>query len=362
MANDQGGTQFEALARRYWGMWGDAVRGGTGGMNPGLDGYRDALDTWVRAASGGSPDVSGLLENFNRQGKAWLAQMQQVAAQFAGREHTAHDVAAAWRSALADGNPFGQLFGGMQGQGMLPMAQWHQAAEPWLQGMRAEAGNLLGLPTFGFTREHQERLQEVGKAQMRWQQAFARYNMLLAETGQEAFTRFEAKLAEREEPGRQLTSVRALFDLWVDAAEEAYAQTALSTDYRHAYGELVNAQMQLRASQQALVEQAASTLGLPSRAELDGAHRKLAELERQVRRMQRQAGEGARAVATPAPPPRAPAKKTDARPARKPAAAKAVEVAKTPAKKAAAKVPKKPAKPAAKTTRKPATKTAARKR
>ena len=361
MADDHGNTEFEALARRYWGMWGDAMRGSPGGVTRGLDGYRDALDACVRMASGGSPDVSGVLENFNRQGKAWLAQMQQVAAQFAGRDHSARDIAAAWRNALGtSGNPFAELFGGMQGQGMLPMAQWHQAAEPWLQGMRTEAGNLLGLPTFGFTREHQERLQDVGKAQLRWQEAFARYNMLMAETGQDAFARFEAKLAEREEPGRQLASVRALFDLWVDAAEEAYAQTALSTDYRHAYGELVNAQMQLRANQQAIVEQAASALGLPSRTELDGAHRKLAELERQVRRMQRQAGEGDTIASPPAASP-APAK-TAARPARKPAVAKAVKAAKSPAKKASTKAPAKSAKTASKTTRKPAAKAAARKR
>ena len=63
----------------------------------------------------------------------------------------------------------------------------------------------------------------------------------MAKTSQDAYARFESKLAEREEPGRQLGSVRALFDLWVDAAEEAYAASALSLEYRKAYGELVNA-------------------------------------------------------------------------------------------------------------------------
>ena len=352
MADNTDGGDFEALARRYWGMWGDAMRE-AGGATPGFDGYRDALDAWVRAASGGRPAFDGVLENFNRQGKAWLAQMQQVAAQFAGREHSAQDIAAAWRNALGPAsNPFADLFKGMDGAGMLPMGQWQGSAESWLQGLRSEAGTLLGLPTFGFAREHQERLQAVGQAQLRWQEAFARYNLLMAQTGQDAFARFETKLAEREEPGRQLGSVRALFDLWVDAAEEAYAQTALSTEYRHAYGELVNAQMQLRANQHAIAEQAANALGLPGRTELDSAHRKIAELERQMRRMQR-AAEGSPAPATQ--PAATPVRTAPSKSAPRPAV-KAAPV-KPPAKKTAAKKPatkaagKAGAKPVKKTTR-----------
>ena len=140
----------------------------------------------------------------------------------------------------------------MRGPGLEGLEQWSEAAAPWLHAMRNEAAGTLGLPAFGFTREHQERLQAQAQAALRWQEALAAYNALMAKTSQDAYGRFESKLAEREEPGRQIDSVRGLFDLWVDAAEEAYAETALSPDYRKAYGELVNAQMQLRAATQAI--------------------------------------------------------------------------------------------------------------
>lgn len=341
-------NDFEALARRYWSMWGDAMRDAGAGAGSPKDGYREALDAWMRSATGARADFDGVLANVNRQGKAWLAQMQQLAAQFAGRDHSAADIAAAWRRALGPAaHPFTELFNGMDGAGMLPMDQWQGAAESWLQGTRNQAVEWLGLPTFGFAREHQERLQAVGKAQLRMHEAFARYNQLMAGAGQDAYARFEAKLAEREEPGRQLGSVRALFDLWVEAAEEAYARMALSTDYRHAYGELVNAQMQLRARQQAIVEQAARALGLPGRTELDSAHRKLAELERQLRRLQRQG----KAAAEPTP-----ATAAGTRAKEKPAKKVAP---KTPARNVAVKkVVKSPAAPrtSAKTTRTPAAK------
>lgn len=335
----QGSDDFEALARRYWGMWGDAMRGlaTQAGADAGMQGFRDALGAWSGAAGGSGFD--NVLGHFNRQNGDWFAQMQQVAARFAGRDHDARDVAQAWQQALG-GNPFEGLFQGMRGPGLEGLEQWNEAAAPWLHAIRNEAAGTLGLPAFGFTREHQERLQAQAQALLRWQEALAAYNALMAKTSQDAYGRFESKLAEREEPGRQIDSVRGLFDLWVDAAEEAYGQTALSPDYRKAYGELVNAQMQLRAATQAIAEQTANLLGMPSRTELDSAHRKIAELERMVRRMQRKDDVDDAAPRPTAAKPK-PTKRAAQAPGKKPVAKKAA--AKPAAKKATANATKKAA-------------------
>jgi class III poly(R)-hydroxyalkanoic acid synthase PhaE subunit len=149
---------------------------------------------------------------------------------------------------------------------------------------------------------------------------------------------FSAKLVARSAPGKALESARALFDLWIDAAEEAYAEVALSPEFRAAYGALVNAQMRLRQGVQREVEQAAAQLGMPTRTEVDAAHRRIAELERALRRMRDDAD------AAPAAAPRA----AKAAPAARPAAtAKRTAAPKPAAKKA---MPKKAA-PAARTKR-----------
>jgi class III poly(R)-hydroxyalkanoic acid synthase PhaE subunit len=347
----QGSGDFEALARQYWGAWGDALRGAApqSGMDAGLQGLRDALGAWTKAASGGQGGFDNVLGHFNRQNGDWFGQMQQLAAQFSGRDHSAQDVSRAWQQMLG-GNPFQGLFQGMRGPGLEGLEQWSEAAAPWLQNLRNEAASTLGMPAFGFAREHQERLQALAQAQLRWQDALAAYNALMAKTSQDAYARFESKLAERKEPGRQLGSVRALFDLWVDAAEEAYAQVALSPEYRKAYGERVNAQMQLRAGTQAIAEQTANLLGMPSRTELDSAHRKIAELERQLRRMQRKAEEGG--SVSPAPAKSASPPKPASKAVKKPAKQAMKQAAKPAGKKTAGKAVKqaatrKPAKPAA---------------
>jgi class III poly(R)-hydroxyalkanoic acid synthase PhaE subunit len=141
------------------------------------------------------------------------------------------------------------------------------------------------MPAFGIGREHQEHLQKLMQAQLDYQQREAAYNALMTQALQRAYDVFQDKLAEREEPGRQLTSARALFDLWIDAAEEAYAGVALSPEFREVYGAMVNAQMRLRSGIQREVERVCETFGMPTRTEVDAAHRKIAELERMLRRM-----------------------------------------------------------------------------
>jgi class III poly(R)-hydroxyalkanoic acid synthase PhaE subunit len=281
------GNDFESLARQYWSAWGEALRAGAPAAPSGLPDWKDAVDWWSRLAHGGRSEANDAVERFNRQARDWYGQMQQLAAQFAGQDASAADIAAEWKRALgASGeNPFPEMFRAMRGNGARGLEQWMEDASPWLDAMRREAGGWLGMPAFGLGREHQERLQKLAQAQLELQQRESAYNALMLKSLQRAYELFESKLAACEEPGRQLKSGRALFDLWIDAAEEAYAEIALSPEFREAYGALVNAQMRLRAGVQKEVELAGAMFGMPTRTEVDAAHRKIAELERALRRM-----------------------------------------------------------------------------
>lgn len=335
------GDDFEALARRYWAAWGDALRGavpGAGGMPgaagmPGLgampgfggmpafgavpgaaampgfgampgmeamagmggaeaatfgaDAWRQLIDGWSQVAQGGRAQADDAIAHFNSQARDWYARMQEVAARFAGQDSNAADVAKAWKDALgASGtNPFPEMLRSMQGHGLQGLGQWVESASPWLESLRSEGRSWMHLPAFGPAREQQERMQALARHMAHYQQASAEYNALLLKAQEQAFPIFEAKLAARNGPDQRIESARALFDLWIDAAEEAYAEAALSPEFRRVYGALVNAQMRVRAGVQRMVEDACAQVGMPTRTELDGAHRRLAELEREVRRL-----------------------------------------------------------------------------
>ena len=172
-----------------------------------------------------------------------------------------------------------------------------------LETLQRQLGPWLQSPAFGPGREHQARWQALLRAQQDYQAHSRDYVEQIKQALDDAFTLFEQRLAEHEQPGNQLTSARAMFDLWIDAAEEAYAKVALSEPFQAVYAALGNAQMRLRAATQQEIERLTESFGLPTRTEMDAAHRRIAELERLVRRMAGGAGPG-----RPATPPVAPKK------------------------------------------------------
>ena len=188
------------------------------------------------------------------------------------------------------GNPLGDALRDVAGKSAKGFEQMMQSFAPMMPTLQnvgfdaaREAKSWLRVPAFGFMREHQEHYQKMAAAMLDYQEQNARYNALIMRSSQRGFELFEGKLAAHEEPSRQIDSLRALYDLWVDAAEEAYAEIAMSPEFREVYGNLVNAQMRVRSAIQQEAERVATDFGMPTRTELDSIGQRLHELRRELR-------------------------------------------------------------------------------
>ena len=104
---------------------------------------------------------------------------------------------------------------------------------------------------------------------LQYQDAMSGYNRLMLDASQRAIGKFESLLAAREEQGRRLETLREVYDLWIDAAEDGYAEVSLSPEFRTAYGNLVNKQMTVRKLVQTEVERYTGQFGMPTRTEVD---------------------------------------------------------------------------------------------
>lgn len=377
-------ADLEQLARRYWDTWREALQrtmpgagdwstgaasampgmAGSSSVPGGADAWREAMRWWAPEAAPSQPGMEAL-EQFQAMAGPWLERIAQVATQFAGRDASPQAIAGAWREAMG-ANPLGEMFARMQGEGVVGWGDWVQRLRPWLEGADGSGGrDAFSLPTFGLMREHQERWQQSARAFSSYQQSQQGFQSLLMQASNDAFGIFERKLRERD-PATPIETPRALFDLWIDAAEEGYAEVALSPAFRTAYAEMVAGQMRLRQAVQREIEQACRALDLPTRTELDGAHRKIADLERAMRRLRDRIdglddAQGRPVAASKEPPRRragptvvmdTPAADNSARQTRK-------SSGKTPARNTAAKRARRPAASAAAAP--PAKKTAARK-
>lgn len=181
--------------------------------------------------------------------------------------------------------PFSQAFNGIDSAGAEGFVrQW----QTWLQNAQQTGfGDLAGAgrttPAFGLNREQQMQQQSFAAAVMESVQATARYQALIQQANAQGMERMQDRLAQHAEPGRQIDSLKALYDLWVDCAEEAYAQIALSDEFRDAYGNMVNAQMRVRQLQQSKTEELCKEFGIPTRSEVSSLGERLQQLRRDLR-------------------------------------------------------------------------------
>lgn len=182
------------------------------------------------------------------------------------------------------GQPFAQAFAGIDNAAAHGFAQQWQA---WLQAMQPRFDTMpTGFgesPAFGYTRERQLQQQALADAIRDYLDTSSRYQALILRANAEGFERLQAKLGVHGEPGRQVESLKALYDLWVDAVEDAYAEIALSDEFRDAYGAMVNAQMHVRQLQQKQLQSVCRELGMPTRGEIDSLGKRVQELRRELR-------------------------------------------------------------------------------
>lgn len=211
--------------------------------------------------------------------------MQGVAA--AGASQPGADWQTLLRAWAGSGNqPFTQAFNGIDNAAAQGFVQQWQA---WLQSMQAGGFSMPAaatgpVPTFGLQREQQMQQQELAAAIQAALEANARYQELIQRANAQGLERLQARLAQRDAASPPIESLRALYDLWVDAVEDAYAEIALSDEFRTAYGEMVNTQMRVRQLQQRQTGQLYRELGLPTREEVSSLGERLQQLRRDLRK------------------------------------------------------------------------------
>ncbi len=172
--------------------------------------------------------------------------------------------------------------------------QFSGAPMPWSADIEAAPPggaartSAFDAPALGATREQQLRWQRMGEAWQRIDGAQRRLQRLWADTLREAAAAFTAQCLQRpmpdpaaQPPGPEVPL--ALYDAWIDCAEQAYARMAHGEAFGSAQAEFVNASGQWRQELQALIEQWAKLLDLPTRSEVSTLSRRLKSVEERLR-------------------------------------------------------------------------------
>jgi class III poly(R)-hydroxyalkanoic acid synthase PhaE subunit len=158
----------------------------------------------------------------------------------------------------------------------------------FLDAYEVTFGRFLSSPSVGYSRESSERLLRGFDAWVDMSRAAADFQTELANTGLHAIEQLVKRLVDMSETGEQVTSLRQLFDLWVDTVDAAYVELFGSDSFTVLQGRFVNTTMIFRQRQAELLDEMMEALGLPGRKEVDEIHRHMHDLRRELRYAKRE--------------------------------------------------------------------------
>jgi class III poly(R)-hydroxyalkanoic acid synthase PhaE subunit len=354
--------------QKYWNSWADMAQRGMKTPEAPKNPLADGLSQWWQAVSPMAPptgrdvfdrlmDVSkgyySLAERFmsgaqtNKDGgmeaiNGWLDGMQKMWTD--------------WSQTGASFRP-DSMFGGNQFKGLttfwdLPMDTWNRLAANVMpmpgdftkafhpegaQMGREQMNKFLSIPAVGYTRESQEQYQVLAQRQMDYMSAMQSYQAAFGRLGMETTKAFQQSLQARAKEGKPISSLRELYDQWVEMSEASYADFVMTQEYQTLYGRLVNSLLALKQQMARMVDQTLEAMHMPTHAEISTLqcrqqelrrdnlklHKEIKSLQAQVDALRNAMLQGEQAEDAPKA-----AAKTVSKPAAKPAAAKPAAKAK----------------------------------
>ncbi|MEN8800367.1 MAG: class III poly(R)-hydroxyalkanoic acid synthase subunit PhaE [Thiogranum sp.] len=303
--------------RKYWDAWMDMTRqvGGAATASQAPDNpWVSALEQWWKAVSpmaGGSPPpLQDFFDKLIGMGKSYFSMAERVAG-MPGNNQKAGDAVSDWLDQMRKAcDAWGASLGAQQDPHMrdfmsfwdMPLDTWQrtmssfspfpgdflkalhpEGADAMAGDMREHLDRFLSMPGVGYSRESQEQYQHLARLVLDYQKAMQDYAIALSKVGVKSTDRFQEKLAETTASDGPVSSLRAFYDLWVDACEEVYGDFAMTDEYSEMYGEMVNALMAVKHHGSLLVDEMLESMNMPTHREINTLHRRHHETRRDLR-------------------------------------------------------------------------------
>lgn len=148
-------------------------------------------------------------------------------------------------------------------------------------------GSLLESPQMGYARELNEKIAKGFDSWLEFRRASVDYQATLADAWAKAFEQLIHEMADRAEQGEPIDSLRDLLLLWGQVADRVFVDTFRTDEYIRIQGQLLNAAMTYRLQQRSITEVYLKVYDLPTRCEVDEAHRNIYELRKEVKSLKK---------------------------------------------------------------------------
>jgi class III poly(R)-hydroxyalkanoic acid synthase PhaE subunit len=266
----------------------------------------EAMEYWWKSASPSMPEGSTeFLTKMMEQGRVYYILSEQFSKLLKNINELSKS-SEDWQSALNDQfeelkkifvhaqgdakTGMGGMFGAWQ---MLPLDNLQRAFSSasvlpgdFLEDLKPEniqkvTDKFLSIPGVGYTRETQEQIQDGIRLWNNYQKVSMEYNHAMANVSLKALDMMRNKIIHMAEEGKEIHSLREIYDLLVDCGEEAYAEFTYTKEFSDLYGRLTNALMAVKHHGRNIVDEMLGALNMPTRRGMNTVLKRHQEMHRE---------------------------------------------------------------------------------
>lgn len=297
--------------QNYWKSWADMAQRGMKAPEAPKNPLADGLTQWWQAVAPMAPPAGReVFDKLMDVSKGYYTMAERFMAGAQAKPDGGMEAINAWLDGMqkmwGDWSQMGAalrpdgLFKTDQFKGLntfmdLPMDTWNRLAANVMpmpggfghafehggaQPMQDQMNKFLSTPAVGYSRESQEQFQVLAQRQMEYLAATQAYQMAFGKLGMESAKGFQAALQERAKEGKPISSLRELYDQWVEMSEANYAEFVMTQEYQTLYGRLVNSLMALKQQTARMVDQTLEAMNMPTHVEITTLQCRQQELRR----------------------------------------------------------------------------------
>jgi polyhydroxyalkanoate synthase subunit PhaE len=200
-------------------------------------------------------------------------EMKKLLASSINSNHTMHGLCGAWQLL-----PLDTLQRTFASASVMP-GDFLEDLKP--ENLEKVTDRFLSIPGVGYTRESQEQVQKGIKLWNQYQKAGNEFNNAMCNVGISALDAMRLKIIEMAEQGKEINSLREVYDVWVDCNEEAYARFVISDEYSELNGRLTNALMAVKQHGRNIVDEALGAMNMPTRRGINTMQKRQQEMRRE---------------------------------------------------------------------------------
>jgi len=253
----------------------------------GIPPMAEAMNSWWKSAS---PSLSGQNHDFYskmmQQGQAFYFMGEQFSKILEGMNEVSKQ-SEDWQKVLNDNfESMKSMFeGGNAGiQGAFTSSPFMMSGFDdkhfKIAEMTSTIDKLLSVPGFGPDREAQAQMQKGIKLLGEYQQVSSEYQTVMSKVGVEALEAMRLRILEMAEQGKEINSLREIYDLWVYCNEKAYAELVYTDEYSELYGRLTNALLAVKQLQGKVMDKLLAKLNMPTRQGMNTVLKRVQEMKR----------------------------------------------------------------------------------